>query len=883
MVKIFIRFIIVEALCSSLLLMNSYAITVDQAAAQQAATQQQANASTIDAVNTVNQNTGVSKSTLTSGDVHAVTAEQVNAASGNIPAAQKASAEAQRQLDLANANLAEKKAILADAQAGLDRNLIQQKEAALAAAKSSGNTLAIEKATAELEAAKTPKYNPALIAQAQADVSAAQQTVVAAGHEAQYGLQTAAGADALRRAALEIDVSISDELTKDPSGKTKSGGILDLINRSTTATNLQAQYTSLSDYNTQLQQDIVMLILGQVTSRLVRCSNSPDTQLAIGAGQAFIVGEVAEYAQAEFLKGKLASAIANPKLSELQKQLDTFRTLRTEYQQVLISAKNKQKFRGLSTTAFKNAAALAAAEAVEDETWATSCKNSNINMTSRGQNQSSDNIAMLLALAAMYYSYPYCAGCYAAAAVLILKGQADSDKNSCSSGYAATEQKINDRKLACDALGTEDMITVTTTASKTITDKCLAESAAVSASAGTGCQGYSSSGAGPYSSCDKAADAYKRNMVSCPVSVLTAAKVSTLETSGVASEVGREFVRTASEKVSRTVDLRMASPRQRTIVWSAFAQLAAASVETNKQMIAVIQAQLDKIQNIITSLEAYSNGVILANVKSNVMDVTNPTIDANADLKLANTTACITGTGTAGPCKSVSSAISQSGSFGNFSSSLQEATSRVASGLDVINNTNSLSASNIAAVENASQSLGSINSSLVKKRKQLQMLSSNSNSNADHINQADQLIGNLKNTIAKEANKSGFAFKNLGGSNQAAVSSNSKATDSNTGKENDHTGELNASNGNLVKAVRVKPSAVDSEIEDKTKDKVAEDPENSEDGRRIAEAISARDKANKTKYSSNEELGLFEKITNAYIRNYDKVLKKKKSRDISSP
>lgn len=53
-----------------------------------------------------------------------------------------------------------------------------------------------------------------------------------------------------------------------------------------------------------------------------------------------------------------------------------------------------------------------------------------------------------------------------------------------------------------------------------------------------------------------------------------------------------------------------------------------------------------------------------------------------------------------------------------------------------------------------------------------------------------------------------------------------------------------------------------------------------EDSRRLAEAIEARNRANKEKYESKEEQTIFEKVTNAYIRNYDKVLSKKKDKDV---
>jgi hypothetical protein len=55
---------------------------------------------------------------------------------------------------------------------------------------------------------------------------------------------------------------------------------------------------------------------------------------------------------------------------------------------------------------------------------------------------------------------------------------------------------------------------------------------------------------------------------------------------------------------------------------------------------------------------------------------------------------------------------------------------------------------------------------------------------------------------------------------------------------------------------------------------------NEEDSKSLAEAIEARDRANKDKYKGKDGLSLFEQVTNAYIRNYDKVLSKKKGKDV---
>lgn len=53
-----------------------------------------------------------------------------------------------------------------------------------------------------------------------------------------------------------------------------------------------------------------------------------------------------------------------------------------------------------------------------------------------------------------------------------------------------------------------------------------------------------------------------------------------------------------------------------------------------------------------------------------------------------------------------------------------------------------------------------------------------------------------------------------------------------------------------------------------------------EDQKRLADAIAARNRAGLNKYETSEDQTIFEQITNAYIRNYDKVLSKKKDKDV---
>lgn len=127
-------------------------------------------------------------------------------------------------------------------------------------------------------------------------------------------------------------------------------------------------------------------------------------------------------------------------------------------------------------------------------------------------------------------------------------------------------------------------------------------------------------------------------------------------------------------------------------------------------------------------------------------------------------------------------------------------------------------------------------------------------------------LGNTNKTEGDDKNKDGSGSKNgqFGGSfgntygsgsggSHSSTSSSSGSGKSSGSENTEGTGDGAGAGGNGV---------------------------SEEDRRRLAEAVEARDRASKEKYQSKEEQTIFEKVTNAYIRNYDKVLSKKKDKDV---
>lgn len=636
-----------------------------------------------------------------------------------------------------------------------------------------------------------------------------------------------------------------------------------------------------AEYKQELQKDIIMVIIGQTTARLSVCSSAPDMKVAIAAGSNFMNGEIAEYIRTQELQAKMKKIIEETK--KYDEQIEYLVTLRKEYVTVLASTEKKNQTRQLSKDAFLNAATLAANETMEVDSLAQACQDQNNSKVQSGQGQANNQIMIFLALAAMYYSYPYCAGCAAAAAVLALKLLAEGDEKSCKAGGSQTNNYITQRQFACNELGTYEMFKTsenpTTTASKTIYDNCISASTTVSSNAGNGCKGYSGNGAGPYSSCDMALDAYKRNMVHCPVSVFNPASnidpvKATGVTAGVVSGVSIDFILSSTQSLARALDLRMASPYQRTIVWKAFANLTEVAIATNEGSIAKIKANIDKLDKLIAELMRLKNGNPTTNaVASGIGPIVTPETDTTAPNVngSSNTSNMIH--------KGLSSSLGSSKSFVQASAYVQEITSKLAVELENKDYSSSDKLnSSFSSADQKNRSKAILDAYKAKTR-QLESYMKSQGKNVNIDKEASKLSKELLSTIGKDSGKvAGFASAVASYANGIE---NTSTTDAGNATEKAKL-QLEAPNFTIPGA---NPDLAMPAFNNGGKPAVSADkkssatPEtsnaDSEENIVIENAISARDQKKDDKYTSKEEDSIFTKLTKAYIRNYDKVLKKK--------
>lgn len=143
-----------------------------------------------------------------------------------------------------------------------------------------------------------------------------------------------------------------------------------------------------------------------------------------------------------------------------------------------------------------------------------------------------------------------------------------------------------------------------------------------------------------------------------------------------------------------------------------------------------------------------------------------------------------------------------------------------------------------------------------------------------------------KNFSNKFANKSGSIF-NSSGIGGSSSSGSANAVSDKAARDGSVSGQnLGASYGSGTGALfgggasRSGSGSSGSSADSANAAAAATTAPVNEDEKRLADAIEARNQAKKDKYKSTEGQSLFEKVTNAYIRNYDKVLSKKKDKDV---
>ena len=163
------------------------------------------------------------------------------------------------------------------------------------------------------------------------------------------------------------------------------------------------------------------------------------------------------------------------------------------------------------------------------------------------------------------------------------------------------------------------------------------------------------------------------------------------------------------------------------------------------------------------------------------------------------------------------------------------------------------------------------------------------NNNPDRAIKIASVSKNFAAGFAKPLSKSSFGGGSspFGSGGKDGVESGSLDNSDSTSKKNNESGGYDSgysgssNSGSSGHTSSAGDNSGHGSVTDSGKDgSVVSNPKD-EDARNLTEAIEARNRLNKKQYQTNEDQTIFEQVTNAYIRNYDKVLLRKSEKDVS--
>lgn len=152
-----------------------------------------------------------------------------------------------------------------------------------------------------------------------------------------------------------------------------------------------------------------------------------------------------------------------------------------------------------------------------------------------------------------------------------------------------------------------------------------------------------------------------------------------------------------------------------------------------------------------------------------------------------------------------------------------------------------------------------------------------SSGNIERANKLEGLSKKFGNTFSKGLKGGGFGLSAVAAPSAASDKGASRSNNNGNNNRNNQDYDNNGTGALFGSGAKYSGSSSGSSS---ASAEAAANPASEEDSRRLAEAIEARDKSTKEKYQAKDGQSLFEQVTNAYIRNYDKVLVKKKGKDV---
>lgn len=398
-----------------------------------------------------------------------------------------------------------------------------------------------------------------------------------------------------------------------------------------------------------LMGTLTMTVVGVLTKRLYMYKMTPDIMLAAAGGSIFLAGEVLAYMKLKDVMKGMEEQITRDKNGNVNKeQIESLERLKKSYEEAKKTANTKKMLQMAAAAAFAAAAATAYTMAAADTANLTACT-------------TGVSTALTTASSALSScSGPQVAACTASIGACIATLQTYSTKIM---DYELTRQAIG--PSASTLVTAETSCSVTQATEQTISTACtwpavttipaqvegacttkyLTDVANMSGGSGLlSLFGYDSKNLKPFMN-----DVFQeldQKRITRAISklnflekalefVLPSARAELFSAMGIASSLAVSYLLATSATLGPSIDMYMLIPQNRALVWGILAGLTFAATTSTNNVIAQIDSNIKKIDEILKSMYSMAAGAtgtqIAATASPQIQSTLKPAVNSAAN------------------------------------------------------------------------------------------------------------------------------------------------------------------------------------------------------------------------------------------------------------
>lgn len=544
------------------------------------------------------------------------------------------------------------------------------------------------------------------------------------------------------------NTSANTSLMTTPESSTTNSGLPGITNSNAVGAELGNKQTfksdEISDFN--LTSTLFMMGAGIVLSRMASCKMTLDMAIALGGAATFLAGEVQSFVRIKDSLKKYEIEYSDTKNEkDLKKQVDSFVKLRKSYEEAKKVSETKKTFQKAAAAVFVAAAAAAVNLYMAEQAGLKACS-----ATLKGASSACQAAFSASCAAGGSCQYPLAAG-GTGALTASAKAMINSIKEvvpGTSATKAVTTKAMDATTLAQINAAASQCPMVSPAIASCSSYMAIKETGnGVCPSAGVLFVNINQMIDGRYylnpSEIMEANPTFLTKMIKDMI--MPTAHADVLQAMGVAGNAAVKYVIATSKTLGLKMDLLLFNPKNRAILWGAFAGFAYAATAGTDNVIAKIDQNIAKIDEILNM--HYSHGLGKELAESTNTQVTKPegeTVDKDAikgqtntgrvgnnnatsssiagskneSITLPESLPCYTGENTK-KCKSFSDTFAGMKNFDSLDAGTKKQLMDMATGLNGLNGTQTITGATLDSLNGISANAQALNKKLADGKKEL--------------------------------------------------------------------------------------------------------------------------------------------------------------------